>query len=135
MSLNSINSFISVIAPQYATDPRLNDLIEIAKLNTSIKCFGGVNSQKYMYAVSLRVCHDLAMEMVSGSTGDGTDSGSGTGGEISEEKEGKLSRKFQQNSDNSLTMGFDYLNNTIYGKKLIELIRGSCILPITRLVD
>ena len=136
MSLNSINDYIAVLAPQYSTDPRLVDLVEIAKLNTSTQCFGDESSKKYMYAVALRVCHNLAIEEKSGGTGDGVSSGSGDAGILTQEKEGKLSKSFSQSSlnSNNTGTGFDYLNETAYGKKLIELIRGNCILPFTRLV-
>jgi len=132
MSTDSITSIVAVLSPQYATDPRLDDLIILAKLNTSIVCFGDTTETKYKYAVALRVCHGLALEARDGGATDGSDSGGGASGALKSEKEGQLSKSYEQTT--SEDNGFGDLNATTYGQKLIELIKGNCVLPMNRLV-
>jgi len=131
MAITTIIEAIRVVGPQFISNPMLDDYIEIAKLNTSTQCFGAVTGVKYMYAVALRVCHMLALDVRNGGLNDGNDSGDSNPGMIRSEKEGQLEKTYTQSNNDS---NFGYLNLTTYGKQLIELIKGNCVLPITRLV-
>lgn len=126
MAIDTIAGIIGVKAKQFSADPRLSDLIEIAKLQTS-SCFG----DKYNLAVALRVCHWLALEARNGGDGGSSTSGSGTSGVLKSEKEGDLARsyeigKFGENSD---------LASTTFGQELLSLIRQSFLYARTRLMS
>lgn len=107
-------------APQYAVDPRLDDLILMAERQTSA-CFG----DDYATAVALRVLNGLALEGENGGNG-GTDSGSGIAGVVKSLKEGDITETRGNMSGNSQSGGqFANLGNTVYGNELIALIRAN----------
>jgi len=127
MATATIANIIAVKAPQFASDTRLNDLIDLAKLQTSLTAFGDA----YNLAVALRVCHGLAVEANNGGDGGASTSGSGQGGAIERETEGDLSRT--RKVGKQLDAG--NLANSAYGLELLELIDGCVILPRTSYVD
>lgn len=119
---------IRIRAPQWSTDPRINDLIAYAREITGSDAFGKDAER----AVALRVLHILACEaMRGGSPGIGTSSGQGHAGQVTSESEGQLSRSFGQNAQWAFQR-YGQLSATIYGQELIELMRGSIMSPMTR---
>lgn len=129
MAIDTISNIITtVLAPQYAADPRIPDLIALAELETST-CYG----DKYNYAVALRVCHELALDDLRGGSGDGTDSGSGEAGSITSEKEGDLARSYGKVGSGSSSGSA--LSQTRWGLKLIGLQNGHFMLPRTSIVS
>lgn len=122
MSL-SAEAIIALRSPQHASDARLSDLVELAKLSTS-SCFG----DKYNLAVALRVLHMLALEDLRGGTG--TDTGAAFAGAVTSETEGQLSRSYGS-SAGAMGVRFLSLQSTAYGLELIELINGFFFKPRT----
>jgi len=120
---------ITLRAPQWATDPRIDDLIAYAREITSCEAFGQSTEQ----AIALRVLHIFALEAQrGGNTGaDSTSSGQGHAGQVTSETEGQLSRSFSSGSNASKRYGA--LSTTVYGQELIELIRGNVFNPMTRM--
>lgn len=129
IDVNDPISIIGVRAPQWSSDVRIPDLVELAKLQTS-DCFGA----KYAYAVALRVLHTLASEKLNGGNDDGTDTGSGTAGSIKTLKEGDLSESRGNGSDSSAGSGNagDDLTTTMYGKELLSMTDACFSGPINR---
>jgi hypothetical protein len=118
----SVTDIIHVLSPD--TDvSMLDDLIAIADVNTGD--FGGeaigTLGTKREYAVALRVLHMID------SIAD--DTSGGKGGFVSSEKEGSLSRTYEVNEDTKRT--FPDLVTTKWGIKLIEVIKGTFVLPMT----
>jgi len=129
MPIGSVKAIIGVLAPQYASgdSARLDDLIALAELVTG-QAFG----TKRNLAVALRVCHTLALEERNGadqSVSPQTDSGSGTGGAITQEKEGQLSRSYGVAS--KISESQPNLSATKYGLQLLELMKSCLVLPRT----
>lgn len=129
MSL-SVKKIIEILTPQFSGDGRLNDLIFLSKLQTSNN-FG----DKYNLAVALRVCHWLTKDAIAGGDAGSdpvTTSGSGESTtNVISKKEGKLSVSYGSIS-NSNMYGSGDLNSTVYGMRLIDLIKGSFFKPRTR---
>ena len=119
----SINKIIELRTPQFTTDPRLSDLITLAKEITGSE-FGDCYNQ----AVALRVMHWLTLESING--GDSTNSGSGSAGRITSEKEGKLALRRSKSNDTN----YDDLSSTQYGTELIALIKGCILSARNRLI-
>lgn len=127
MPVNTAQEIIEVKAPQFASDPRLQDLISLSEAQT-----GTIFGKNYNLAVALRVCHWLALEQRNGGDSGVSDSGSGISGFISSEKEGDLSRSYKtQISENS---HFYDLSTTTYGVELYRLIKGTMISVRNRFV-
>ena len=129
MSIGSVTGIIGALAPQYAAaDPaRLSDLIALAELVTG-QAFG----TKRDLAVALRVCHGMALEERNGadqSLTPQTDSGDGTAGAITQEKEGQLARVYGVSL--VVAQGHPDLSATKYGLQLLELMKLSLIGPRT----
>ena len=119
----TITQIIELRTPQYKDDPRLNDLITLAKGQTGSE-FGDC----YNNAVALRVMHWLTKETLNnGSSGN---SGTGQAGRILSEKEGKLAVTYSKSSNT----GYEDLQSTQYGCELIELMNGCLFLPRNRFV-
>jgi hypothetical protein len=129
IDLNDPKSIIEVRAPQWATDPRIDDLIVLADLQTG-SCFG----DKYSYAVALRVMHGIAVEDQNGGSGDGTDSGSGQAGSVTSLKEGELAegRGTSAGIGSGFTSADADLETTSFGRELIALMNGCFSGPINR---
>jgi hypothetical protein len=123
---------ITLRAPQWATDPRLNDLIVYVREFTSTDAFGDDTER----AVALRVLHIFAMEAQrGGNPGAGvSSSGVGHAGQVTSETEGQLSRSFSQNQWFAYGR-YGALSSTVYGQELIELIRANVFAPTTRRGD
>lgn len=119
--------YIAVRAPQYAIDPRIDNMVTIADELTGTE-FGA----RYNYAVALRVLHWKAREEMHGGTNDGTNSGTGTAGAIQSESEGQLSRSYGQGAGSDR---YGDLATTVYGQELIELMNACLMLPRTRAMD
>ena len=120
IDLNDPKAIITLKAPQYSAEPRLDDLILLAERQTS-SCFG----EDYALAVALRVLHQLALEGENGGAGNGSNSGSGIAGVIESAKEGDLSEKRgNMNKGSSGDAQFGDLVNTTYGSELIGLIKS-----------
>lgn len=131
MSISTASQIIAVRAPQFSGDPRLSDLINLAKLQTSSKL-----GDKYQLALALRVMHWLILEERGGGnpgSGGGTSSGSSTPGNLKSEKEGDLSRNYELTS--ILQRKWGDLTSTQYGLELVSLIKGHFFLPRTRRYD
>jgi hypothetical protein len=122
---------ITLRAPQWAADPRINNLINYAREITSCEAFGQSTEQ----AIALRVLHILALEAQrNGNPGAGsTSSGHGHAGQVTSETEGQLSKSFSSGSNASKRYGA--LSTTVYGQELIELIRANVFAPMTRMSD
>ena len=121
---------IQMRAPQWATDPRVNNMIIYARELTSCEAFG-VHTET---AIALRVLHFFALEAQrNGNPGTGTSSGQGMAGQLTQETEGQLSKSFSAGSNASKRYGA--LSTTVYGQELIELIRGNVFGPTTRMGD
>ena len=121
---------VNLRAPQWATDPRVNDLIVYAREMTSQEAFG-MNTER---AIALRVLHMLAIEAQrNGNPGTGTSSGQGEAGQLTQESEGQLSKSFSSGSNAAKRYGA--LSTTVYGQELIELIRGNIMSATTRMGD
>jgi len=119
---------ISLRAPQWAADPRVNDMIVYAREFTSCEAFG----QDTERAIALRVLHIFALEAQrNGNPGTGTSSGQGHAGQVTDETEGQLSKSFSSGSNASKRYGA--LSTTVYGQELIELIRSNIFSPTTRM--
>lgn len=117
---------ITIRAPQFAADTRINDMITLAAQMTSPSAFG----TNYQLALALRVMHWLALEVRNGgSTGN---SGSGTGGALTSEREGQLGRSYSVSSQ--WADKYSDLTGTQYGLELIGLIRGTILGPRNRTI-
>lgn len=118
MATSTISEIIAVIAPQYASDPREADLIDLQKLFISESAFG----TRYNYAVALLVCHVYALESQSGGnpgSAGGTSSGSASSGNIASRKEGDLAVSYKH--DTYSKDGDKYLSQTTFGQQFISL--------------
>ena len=126
----SITAIITLRAPQFASDPRLNDFIELAELQTS-SGFGA----RYNFAVALRVLHVLTLEVIHNGLTSASTSGTAIAGIIASESEGDLSRSYE-NTSASMGAGvagrYVNLSTTAYGTELIELINSTFFKPRTR---
>ena len=123
---------IQLRAPQWAADPRINNLIIYAREVTGVAFFAE-NTER---AIALRVLHTLALENLrNGNPGVGTSSGTGHAGQITSETEGNLSRSFASASFSNTNMKFSQLATTVFGQELIDLIRSSGMSAMTRQTD
>ena len=91
----------------------LDDRIELAKLDVK-ECTYGDN---YNQAVALRVLHNCEI-----------DARNGSGGSITSEKEGQLSRGF------GATVSSGALGDTSWGRELEQLTKGLHFFPRTRMM-
>jgi hypothetical protein len=123
---------ISLRAPQWATDPRINDFIAFAQQGLSAAVIG----DRYGEAIGLKVLHMMAVEAANGGNpGTGTSSGSGGTGTISSESEGDLSRSYASGTASGGKMlNIDDLASTQYGQELLKLLRSCAMLPRTRMM-
>jgi hypothetical protein len=120
---------ITIRGPQWATDPRINDLIALAQQGLAAAVFG----DRYGEAVGLKVLHQLALEARNGGNpGTGTSSGSGFGGIITSEREGDLARSYGIGGSGGSGGFIDELDSTQYGQELKRLIRACIFMPMNR---
>jgi hypothetical protein len=130
MPIDTPQNIIAVRAPEWASDPRLDDMVALAELQTSEGCFG----EKYDHAVALRVMHWMASEKVAGGDpGTGTSSGGGSAGSVKSEKEGELQRAYGGGSLVTAQRNAD-LSTTQFGRELMELMDACIISARTRFV-
>lgn len=125
----SITEIITLRTPQFASNPRLAGLITLSESLTHKTLF----KDQYNYAVALRVMHWLTKEQLDGGNLT-TNSGSGNAGAISSESEGETSRSYAV-SASSGTGSFEDLKTTVYGRELIQLLRGKSFGPRTRMMS
>lgn len=122
MPIGTAAEIVAVRAPQWSSDPRLSDMVNLAALYTSEATFG----DRYQYALALRVLHWLAKEaQAGGDPGTGSSSGSGVAGGIASEKEGDLARSYRAPSTSEGAN--EDLSTTAYGLELMGLM-DACIL-------
>jgi hypothetical protein len=119
----TIKEIIATKAPQYSSIPRLDDLIEIAKLLYSETVFGN----QHNYAFALEILHQLTKESMT--NGSETDTGLNLAGSISQRTVRSLTLTYSGGAGSSLYERFADLATTGYGEKLISLIK-SCVIPI-----
>ena len=111
---------ITMRAPQWASDPRLSDLITYSQQGLS----STVLKTRWGEAVGLKVLHILALDKASGGNpGVGTDTGDGRGANVSSEKVGSLSKSYH-NTIMSLDGRVNDLTTTSYGLELLTLMRS-----------
>jgi hypothetical protein len=99
--------------PALTGDSRLDDMIELAETRIKECTFGN----NYNEAVALYVLHMYEV----------SDRG-GSGGPVTSEKEGQLSRSFGATASNAS------LDSTSWGQELKALIRGLHFFPRTRMM-
>ena len=86
----------------------------------------------YPQAIAYLAAHWLAWQAVI--TGSGSTGGAATGGRITSEKEGDLSRSYTDNSRNPTTSSFaDNLDRTAYGLEFKRLTRMAIVPLVTRM--
>jgi hypothetical protein len=130
MSITALQT-IQLRAPQWASDPRINDLIAYAATGLSASVLG----VRYGIAVGLKVCHILAVEQANGGNpGTGTSSGSGTAGALTSESEGGLSRSYGAAGSgmSGKMLAVTDLDSTAFGTELLTILQSSTLFPRTR---
>lgn len=128
MAINTPEDIVAVKCPGKETDPRLTDMIELAKFTISENIFG----EKYEYALALLVCHFFQLEAQGG--GSSSSSGSGSVGGIKSEKEGDLARSFGGVSSN-IRESKMFLSQTAAGQELLYLFDACILMPRNRFVS
>jgi hypothetical protein len=123
---------ISLRAPQWSADPRINDFIAFAQQGLSAAVCG----ERYGEAIGLKVLHMMAVEAANqGNPGTGSSSGSGSSAGVSSESEGDLSRSYGSSiSSGGKMLNIDDLASTQYGQELLKLLRSCVVLPRTRMM-
>lgn len=119
--------YVTIRTPQFATDPRINQLIVVADELT-----GTVFGDRRNYAIALRVMHWKTREALQGGTSDGSSSGTGQAGTIQSESEGQLSRSYGIGASSGQ---YGDLETTAYGQELIELMNGCIMTARTRMME
>ena len=114
MSIVTVKDLITLRAPSFVTDPKIDDYIALSEMLTS-----AVFEAQRSYAVALMVMHWISQKEM------GTDQGGG--GLVTGESEGGLSRSYQHSGASSSD---DSLGSTSFGKELLQL-RRSCIFSPT----
>jgi hypothetical protein len=124
--------WITLRAPQWATDPRLSStpsLIDLATIEAI--AFTGDDKDK---AIALFVMHWFALESQNGGnpgSGGGTDSGYGHGGRVVSKSEGQLSISYSSGSG-YYSSRYEDLAGTQYGLELLRMIKALAFKPRTR---
>jgi hypothetical protein len=124
---------ISLRAPQWSADPRINDFIAFAQQGLSAAVIG----DRYGEAVGLKVLHMMAVEAANGGNpGTGSSGGSGGTGALASETEGDLSRSYSTGgaASGGKMLTIDDLASTQYGQELLKLLRSCVMLPRTRMM-
>jgi hypothetical protein len=125
---------IALRAPQWHTDPRIPDMIVLAKANYSQIIFG----DRWEEIAGLHVLHWLTLDTRNGGNpGIGTNSGSGTTGAIVGESEGDLSRQYanpSSNNNNKLVNRNPDLLSTQYGLEILAIINKTVFSPLNRMI-
>ncbi len=109
----TITEIVVLLDPTKSGDSRLTAMIELAELNLSEDVFG----DHYNQAVALLVLHLYEMS-----------SRTGSGGAITSEKEGQLSRSFAAVAS-AIAWG-----STSWGQELIHLTQSLNVFPRTRMM-
>jgi len=130
MSISTPEEIIAVKCPSSATDPRLTDLIDLAKFYISENIF----LTKFNLALALLVCHQLTLEAQG--NGDSSSSGNGAIGGIRRLREGELEKEFNQMfQGNSIRENNLYLSQTPAGQELLMLYNACILMPRNRFVS
>jgi len=119
---------ISARAPQYATDSRLSTLITLAQQRTSSMALG----DNYSLAVALRVLHMLDLEALRG--GNSANSQCAPPGAMTQKTEGEMSASYASAIQKRYGDKWPDLCQTAYGVELIEVIEGTVLAPMTRIL-
>lgn len=116
MATGSPKDIIILLAPEYASDTRLDDLVVLAQSQTGAYCSTIAQNQ----AVAYLVLHWLALE----------NRGSGaTSGIVGSEKEGQLQRSYTFNNSIAGGSSVGDLGQTFWGLRLLNLRKG-CIIGV-----
>lgn len=126
MAVDTVAGIVAVKSPDFASDPRIDDLDELAQFHVAESAFG----DKWVYARALLVLHWLTLDAQGG--GSSSSSGSGVVGGIKSEKEGDLARSYGTVISSDDRNG--YLKSTSFGAELLQLWKACLILPRTRRV-
>ena len=111
---------ITLRAPDFATEPNIDDLTAQAGLEVSDTCFGDLKNK----AIALIVMHWIAL---SKRDPEGTTTGS-----IKSEKEGDLARSYGSSGS---TTGDPYYSQTAWGLEYLRLLSQSIIGPRNRFIN
>lgn len=124
---------IQLRAPQWAVDPRINDMIALAAQGLSLTIFGN----RYNEAIALRVMHIFSKEAFNGGNpGTGTTGGDGrVAGAIISEREGSISRSYANvGGSGSFSLSKQDLLTTSFGMELASLIAACTFCPMNRTI-
>jgi len=127
MPTSTAQDIVCVYCPGKETDPRLNDLLDLATAFVAESAFG----DKYNQALALVVCHQFQLEAQSG--GSETQSGNGSVGGVKSIKEGQLSKTYGGPSAN-LRDNKSYWGQTTAGLNLMALWDACIFMPRNRMV-
>lgn len=111
---------ITLRAPDFATEPNVNDLITQAALEVSESEYGDLKNK----AIALIVMHWIALDKRD-------PGGSGVSGSIKSEKEGDLARSYGSSGS---TDGDPYYSQTTWGLEFLRLQEQSFMKPRNRFV-
>lgn len=103
----TVTQILDAIAPEFTGIDKTVQ-IDIAKTQTNISFFG----TKYIYAVALRVAHNMTVS---------ANSAGGGAGAVTSKREGDLAVSYS--TSGSSNSGSN-LNDTGYGRQLLDLIQG-----------
>lgn len=117
MPISTPQEIVAIKCPSSATDPRLDDFIELAKYYVAESTF----MDKWNYAIALVACHWYTLESQGG--GDDTTSGSGVVGGIMSQKEGDLQQRYGNifQGNNNMSENRMYWMTTPAGQELMAL--------------
>ena len=105
---------VAIYAPQFVSDSRLSAFITAATARTSASAFGSNRDA----AIALRACHMMAMN---------PSARAGTGGAVSSEQEGAVSRSYVTAMTKRYGDKYPDLCCTSYGVQLIQLIEENVL--------
>lgn len=114
MALTAVQRF-DVICPEFRDHADKSAYLEMAEEMTSPASTCGWNDAKRTQAVALRAAHMMTLSLSPERAG-------GTGGQITQKREGQLSLSFGGNSSAQRAADLD---QTSYGMQLQSLISGS----------
>ena len=112
---------ITLRAPDFATEPNIDDLIAQAGLEVSDTCFGDLKNK----AIALIVMHWIALSKRD-------PGGTGVSGSIKSEKEGDLARSYGSSSNTEVD---PYYGQTTWGLEYLRLLSQSIIGPRNRFIN
>lgn len=127
MATSTPQEIIANICPGKETDPRVDDLLDLATAFVAEVTFG----TKYNYALALVVCHQFQLEGQGGGTS--TTSGNGAVGGVTSIKEGQLQKQFGGPPGN-ISENKIYWSQTASGLNLMALWDACIFMPTNRMV-